>query len=432
VRPRLPRPAPVRTEPRLAAAPNPVPGGLGAGTTAISWTTGDGSPGQVYVSDGAGEALFAEAPAGFAPAPWIENGRTYRFTLVAAAGASPLATVDVVRDDVPWAAIGAEISQYAVRDEYAENVVGALVSSLEAQINSERRAHYFRLWEKRGMHVTPVHFYSPIPDTRTLPEELWEHRSQVVGIELNVKSQLALLRDAFPVFRDEYDRFPFDPTDKEYEYYFNNPQFGGTDGLVLYCAVRHFKPSLIIEVGSGFSSRVSAQAALANGDTRLICVEPYFDGTERHEVLRRGFPGLTSLVSEKVEDLDYAFFDQLESGDILFIDTSHVVRIGGDVTFLILEVLPRLKPGVLVHVHDIFLPFEYPRDWVHDMARFYNEQYLLQAFLAFNSEFEVVFTNHYLGRVHLDAFRATFPRSPWWGGASFWIRRKRADVARPE
>jgi hypothetical protein len=142
---------------------------------------------------------------------------------------------------------------------------------------------------------------------------------------------------------------------------------------------------------------------------------------------------LRSLIEKKVEDIDLEFFSQLDSGDILFIDSSHTVKIGGDVNYLFLEVLPRLKPGVIVHVHDIFLPFDYRRDWVMDEFRFWSEQYLLQAFLSFNAEFEVLMCNSYLGLYYLEDLKSTFPNSPWWadtrigvprGGGSFWMRRR--------
>jgi hypothetical protein len=117
-------------------------------------------------------------------------------------------------------------------------------------------------------------------------------------------------------------------------------------------------------------------------------------------------------------------FEELEAGDILFIDTSHVVAIGSDVNYLLLEVLPRLRPGVIVHVHDIYFPTEYPRDWVLNERRFWTEQYLLQAFLTFNSEYAVLLCNNFLSRHHGALMRETFPRSPWWGGGSCWIRRR--------
>ena len=135
-----------------------------------------------------------------------------------------------------------------------------------------------------------------------------------------------------------------------------------------------------------------------------------------------------------MEDIDLEFFSELHSGDVLFIDSSHTVKIGGDVNYLFLEVLPRLEPGVIVHIHDIFLPFEYRRDWVKEKFRFWTEQYLLQAFLTFNSEFEVLMANGYLAHGYLEdlkaafpsleKFKTTLPNSVRWGGGSFWMRRK--------
>ena len=137
------------------------------------------------------------------------------------------------------------------------------------------------------------------------------------------------------------------------------------------------------------------------------------------------------MIETKVQDVDVEFFSQLESGDILFIDSSHTVKIGGDVNYLFLEVLPRLKAGVIVHVHDIFFPFEYRRDWVLEEFRFWTEQYLLQAFLIFNSEFEVLMANSYLNHYHRPDLKAAFPDLRRWIGGSFWMRRKPIAGLRP-
>jgi hypothetical protein len=294
---------------------------------------------------------------------------------------------------------------------------------------NERFREIFSLWERRGFHVTPVHFYQPIPDTQSLPETLWNRPSELVGIDMNDSRQLDLLRNHFPKFRHEYEQWPTEPTEEPGRFYLRKSPFGGTDALAAYCMFRHFQPRLIIEVGSGFSSLVAAEAIAKNKDSALICIEPF-----PPDFLRAGFPGLRSLIEKKVQDMDVEFFSQLESGDILFIDSSHTVKIGGDVNFLFLEVLPTLKPGVIVHVHDIFLPFDYRRDWVVDEFRFWSEQYLLQAFLTFNSQFEVLMANRYLAHRYLDDLKAAFPslanlkatcpNSVEWGGGSFWMRRK--------
>jgi hypothetical protein len=294
-----------------------------------------------------------------------------------------------------------------------------LTQILPVFLSEPNAAKYFRLFEEHGFHLTPVHFYQPIPDTRTLAEDLWTRESEMPGIEWNEPGQLDLLSRVFPQFRSEYDELPAGPASSPSQFHFNNGAFDGTDALVLYCMIRHFRPATVLEVGAGFSTRLSAQAALKNGNTRLVSIEPNPD-----PVVQRGFPGLASVITRRVQDVGYALFEELEAGDILFIDSSHVVQCGGDVNFLYLEVLPRLKPGVLVHSHDIFLPQEYPRGWVVDLRLFWTEQYLLQAFLAFNTAFEVIFANNFMGLRHPGPMREVFPRSPWWGGVSFWTRRK--------
>jgi Predicted O-methyltransferase len=203
------------------------------------------------------------------------------------------------------------------------------------------------------------------------------------------------------------------------QFYLNNGLFDDTDALVAYCVVRHFQQRLILTVGGGFSSLILEDALTKNNTSNLTCIEPF-----PQDFLRKGFAGLRSLVEKPVQDVDLEFFSQLCSGDILFIDSSHTVKTGGDVNYMFLEVLPRLQPGVIVHVRDIFLPFEYRRDWVMGELRFWTEEYLLQAFLAFNCEFEILIANSYLSHCHEEDLKATFPSLPSWGKGSFWMRRR--------
>jgi Sulfotransferase family/Methyltransferase domain len=276
----------------------------------------------------------------------------------------------------------------------------------------------FRELEERGFHVTVPHYYSPIPTVTQLRDDVWESPSELVGMDLNIDGQLELLQDVFPRYRAEYDALSSAPSDDPRDFHLNNGLFDGTDATVMYCMVRHFSPHLFVEIGSGWSSRLIAEAALRNKRTELVCIDPYADST-----LRGGLPGLAKVIPKHVETVGFAPFERLDHGDMLSIDSSHVVRTGNDVRFLYLEVLPRLKPGVIVHVHDIFLPFEYPKHWVVDEQRFWNEQYLLQAFLTYNPEYEVMLCNSFLGVHFADLLRATFPTAPWWGGGSFWMRR---------
>lgn len=283
----------------------------------------------------------------------------------------------------------------------------------------------FSFWQRRGVHVVPNHFYQPIPDTRTLPEELWSRPSEMPGVEMNEAGQLELLELFAARYKSEYDALPRERTAVPHQYFVNNSAFETVDGEVLYCMVRHLRPRRVFEVGSGNTTYLSAQAALRNEAEgapacELVAFEPYPNDT-----LRAGFPGLSRLVATGAQEIPLETFAELGEGDILFIDSSHVLKIGSDVQYLYLEVLPRLRPGVHVHVHDIFLPAEYPRGWVMEERRFWNEQYLLQAFLAFNSAFEVRWAASYMHLRRPDRLEAAFASYDRRGGApgSFWMRR---------
>jgi len=409
----------------VKAEPNPIP--FGQRSVVISWKTNDPGGGEIRVATSNREEKLVTrgGRSGRVEIGWIMDSTEYEFRLYPASRSDrPVDSIRLKRDDNTSHPLLREV----VREVTRGNVDITMLSQFFAQLlprclHSAKFRDIFRLWERHGFHVTPVHFYQPIPNTQSLPETLWDRPSELIGIDMNDAVQLDLLRNHFPKFRDEYDQFPAEETSEPGRFSLKNGLFDGTDALVAYCMIRHFQPRLIIEVGSGFSSLVAAEAMAKSEGSTLICIEPF-----PLDFLRKGFPGLRSLIEKKVEDIDTEFFSQLGSGDVLFIDSSHTVRIGGDVNYLFLEVLPRLKPGVIVHVHDIFSPFDYRRDWVIDELRFWGEQYLLQAFLTFNSEFEVLMANAYLGHRYMEDLKATFPNSPWWGGGSFWMRRRPAKA----
>jgi len=405
----------------VSATPNPI--SFGESCVVISWKTNDPDGGEIRVATpGCEEKLVTRGgKSGRVELDWIMDSTKYEFRLYPASRPDkPVDSVKVRRSSNPLHPLLAEVPLEVKRGNIGVTELSHFIAKvLPPCVHNAKFREVFRLWERHGFHVTPVHFYQPIPNTQSLPETLWNRPSELVGIDMNDAMQLDLLRNHFPKFRDEYDQFPGEPTSEPGHFHLNNGLFDGTDALVAYCIARHFQPRLIIEVGSGFSSLVAAEAIARNGKSELICIEPF-----PLDFLRKGVPGLRSLIEKKVEDIDLEFFSQLGSDDVLFIDSSHTVRIGGDVNYLFLEVLPRLKPGVIVHVHDIFFPFDYRRDWVVDELRFWAEQYLLQAFLTFNSEFEVLMANGYLGHHYMEDLKATFPNSPWWGGGSFWMRRR--------
>jgi Predicted O-methyltransferase len=390
---------------KIFAQPNPIY--FGQGGVVISWQTNDPAGAEIRVLPGTEQEKLVtrKGKSGQLEVPWITDSRVYEFRLYGAS--RPDVVLDRVKARRAIESASAALDQIADEVNHGNIGTAELSRFVEAVIPRCLNATFpelFRRWERRGFHVTPVNFYQPIPETRSLPETLWNRLSELHGIDMNDAVQLDLLRNQFPRFRREYEQIPAEPTGEPGRFHCNNDLFGGADALVAYCMIRHFQPRLIIEVGSGFSSLIAAEAIAKNKNSALICIEPF-----PQDFLRQGFPGLRSLIEKKVEEIDLEFFSQLSCGDILFIDSSHTVKIRGDVNYLFLELLPRLRPGVIVHVHDIFFPFDYPRDWVMDELRFWSEQYLLQAFLSFNSEFEVLIANHYLAHYYLEDFKQTFP-----------------------
>lgn len=287
----------------------------------------------------------------------------------------------------------------------------------------------FPFWQRLGIHITPNHFYQPIPDTRTLKDDLWSNHSELVGIDINEKKQLELLSLFTSKFKKEYNRFPENKTSRPYEYYVNNEWFESVDGEILYCMIRHYKPKKIFEIGSGYSTCLSAQAVLKNREENdgyeceLIAIEPH-----PNDILKAGFPGLSKLIPKEAQEIPLSKFKKLKENDILFIDSSHVLKIGSDVQYEFLEILPRLNKGVIVHVHDIFLPAEYPKRYVLKNYLFWNEQRLLQAFLSFNNAFEVLWASSYMHLKDPDRLEDAFTSykrddERRWVPHSFWMRK---------
>ncbi len=283
---------------------------------------------------------------------------------------------------------------------------------------------YFSLWETNGFHITPNHFSMPIPDLSKLKDDVWQP-SQLAGVDMNEEQQINLLSTFSSQYKNEYDGFPRERTRSPHQYYVHNIWFDSVDGEILYCMVRHFKPKRIFEIGSGNTTYLSAQAVLKNKETgghqcELIACEPY-----PNETLKNGFPGLSQLVTTEVQKIPLSEFDKLQDDDILFIDSSHVLKAGSDVQYEFLEVLPRLNKGVVIHIHDIFFPEEYPKDWIMHEHQFCNEQYLLQAFLAFNDSFEVLWGGNYIHLKYPDKLEAAFGSYKKEGKPprSFWIRK---------
>jgi predicted O-methyltransferase YrrM len=273
-----------------------------------------------------------------------------------------------------------------------------------------RAAKLFDIGQSMGIHVLPTHFYSPVPNTAELGNAVWE-RPLPVAFEDAVMKEL--IADIAP-FASELDQIPEEAA--PHVFHWKNPALCPGDAILYYCMLRHLKPRRVLEVGSGYSTLVARLASRRNKFS-LECIEPYpFPWL-------RGVPD--ELIEKPVQEVPLERFSSLQAGDVLFIDSTHVVKIGSDVVHLFTRVLPLLQPGVVVHVHDIFLPSEYPRAWVDEMHLFWNEQYLLAAFLQGNREWEVLFGNNYASQRFPEALLQVFPKANPPGGASFWMRRRK-------
>lgn len=271
-----------------------------------------------------------------------------------------------------------------------------------------------------GILPVPDQYYQPLINPgKALKRSLRAPRN-LPAIDFNDAGQLSLLAEFH--YSEELETFPLGKV-KDKTYFYNNLSFEAGDSEYLYNFIRHFKPGKIIEIGCGFSTLMARNAILKNQkedpacQCEHTCIEPYeIDWLEELDV---------KVIRQKVEDVDIEVFKSLDKNDILFIDSSHIIRPQGDVLFEYLEVLPSLKDGVLVHVHDIFSPRDYPDAWVYEDHRLWNEQYLLEAFLSYNKDFRILGAVNYLFHTHRDQIFDKCPilkaqealREP----ASFWF-----------
>ena len=267
---------------------------------------------------------------------------------------------------------------------------------------------------RAGLQVVPKNYYSPIPDLDALSPAVFDRRSDLRGIHFDLDEQLAWIEENLAAAMREFSA-PADAVD--------NASYGRVGADLLHGVVRGLKPRRIVELGSGHSTLFMAAAAERNRadgvDTELRTFDPF------PTVAQPGLPGLASLEPVRAQDVPLEVFTGLAAGDVLFVDTTHTVKVDSDVNRIVLDVLPALAPEVLVHVHDIFLPYEYPRHWHEDSGFHWAEQYLLQAYLAGNPGVQVLAATYALCRERPDAIARLAPT--WQPGAeasAFWFRTR--------
>ena len=271
--------------------------------------------------------------------------------------------------------------------------------------------------------INPGHYYSPIPNLREVVDRkarLFDRSLRnIPGVDLNVAGQLELLNKLEPFYGEQ----PFDDAPSaDRRFHFSNEYFSYSDAIILHCMMRLARPKRIIEIGSGFSSFVllDTNELFFNGNIEITFIEP--EDERLRSRLNENDLQACDIRAEQVQSTDLSLFAGLDKGDILFVDSSHVAKIGSDVNHILFEILPLLGMGVLVHFHDVFYPFEYPVEWI-ESGRYWNEDYMLRAFLQFNNTFKIRFWNHFLGTHHSDRIQTAMPLFMKNIGGSIWLER---------
>ena len=286
----------------------------------------------------------------------------------------------------------------------------------------ELKAHCLRLQaELDNVGFPPGHFYSPLVDPRD-PDVIRASSERLLasapaGVALDREAIRAMLHKLAVHHRE----FPF-PRERNsaYRFYFDNPFFGCHDASVYFSMLLEFRPKRVIEIGSGFSSRLllDTNQHFFGSELKISLIDPSLTS-----LTDLAPPAETKLLNARLQDVPLTLFDQLEANDVLFVDSSHVSKTASDVNLYMFRILPRLKAGVLIHIHDILWPFEYPAQWVVDEKRGWNETYLVQAFLQYNAAFEILYWNNFVFHHLQEELRGSMPLCLENEGGSLWIRK---------
>ena len=268
------------------------------------------------------------------------------------------------------------------------------------------------------------HFYSTIVNLDEIKEkenEIWKNLliDGINDIDLNTEEQLSLLKE-LSIY---YEEIPFkEDSPEKVRYEFNNGMYTYTDGIVLYSMIRLLKPKKIIEIGSGHSSALMLDVnnLFFNNSIKLTFIEPF--PTRLNSLITDKDKQIAKVLVNKVQDVALETFAQLESGDILFVDSTHVSKCGSDLNFILFEILPILKQGVYIHFHDIFYPFEYPKEWVYKGYN-WNENYILRAFLMNNNDYKIRLFSHYVHLHHKESFK-DMPLAYENFGGNLWMQKQ--------
>lgn len=281
--------------------------------------------------------------------------------------------------------------------------------------------HLYRHFETQ---FAPGHFYSPYPDLTEMERrkaEIFDRSKRPIsGIDIRESEQLTLLAE----LAKHYKKFPYTTKQQGDLRYFNGLNaYSYTDAIILFCMLYKFKPSRVIEIGSGYSSALMLDfKEVFAPKLDLTCIEPYPDLLQ--SLTKKEDTKNYKLIDEPLYKVDLGVFKNLKSGDFLFIDSTHVSKAGSDVNQIYFDILPKLKKGVIIHIHDIFYPFEYPFDWIKE-TRAWTEAYLVHAFLYNNNDYEILIFNDFLAIHHKQTIEKLMPLTYERSGGSLWLRKIR-------
>ncbi|MEQ8384394.1 MAG: class I SAM-dependent methyltransferase [Coleofasciculus sp. A1-SPW-01] len=280
------------------------------------------------------------------------------------------------------------------------------------------------LGDKWGYSIRQYHYYEPLPEFSTITKKKVLRRRFSSCINWNLESQLDLI-DKLSNYYTEIHQLSVKEGVKQ-KFNFLNDLYFELDAALYYAILREKKPSKVIEIGAGYSTQIASIALDKNQQegkkSKIICIDPYYS-LKPNEC---NFD--IEIITKKVETIHLSLFEQLKEGDILFIDSTHTVKFCSDVCREILEILPAIANGVWIHFHDIFFPYDYPPKWLIEERRAWNEQYMLEAFLAYNSSFEVILANHWLSIDHPEKVAKLWSevlnwKEPHHRCSGFWIRK---------
>jgi hypothetical protein len=302
-----------------------------------------------------------------------------------------------------------------------------LMHSAKESGNLEIKESMDTLFQKRyNLFVPPTHYYSPLPDIQKLLDTVpsWYKPGCFEGIDWNLDKQKSFLKKCGNYQKELSSLFSFNEITRNGY----GAGYGEVEAHLLFGAIRHLKPKKVIEIGAGVSTYFTLSALKKNGQDSgikgdMICVEPY-PSDKIKDLAKKQDIRLEALEAEK---LDPGFFNCLESGDILFIDTSHVLKVANDIAYIYSEILPRLAKGVIIHIHDIMFPYPTcpPFHPLFKLSLLWNESLLMKAFLMFNPCFEILCCQSYLHEYHPQVLKENLPvydpqkHFP----ASLWIHR---------